>query len=1478
MSEAASPLFSPDTQEALTGITDSLAVQFSGANSTKTAIPAPGPTPAAVPIPGPRYHSGKVAGKKMGDSLADESSLASYEMSASVTSQNAGIEDDDGYESPSLSPVRPARNRPSATVAQDSGELATASVQTEMDTPGTLPAPLPQEGRGTVHGEYLERTAEEDEGDEEEQEQDEETDEEDMMARKVTGDADADTAQEVFADDKYEQMTLPTQMETGGLDQSIFDFKEWTPNVGGVVDADWKGNGKWYTGTVVHKNGDGTFKINYVDGDTENAVHVRSIRAPLARRRRTAVSSEDTAATSDGEIAVVAVGTGQTAFETEWEYLTGEQKRYASSMGFKTNASWSRRLELITIMIWSDLSHEQQFAAEVLGFQQLAFAADGSTGSLAEDQSPKKVGDSIEANFKSSGNWYGGTIVEINMDGTFAVNYVDGDFEPNVKRCDIRAMIKRRRAATGAEAKTRALLAAVDMRSFGASGQQLEAEVVGSQEAGEKEEQRKETRPVAWSPKKGESVEADWKGSGQWHGGVVVTENEDGTFNIKYGDGDDEKSVKRSRLRQMPRRRRTAVDMFSPGLHHPAAAGVSVATSRESVCWSPEDDTAPAVGLHTAMTQRSTHDEAATWSPKNAESVEADWNERGKWCDGVVVGENADGNFSIQYVDGETEETTDDEKHAPWSPRKGNSVEANWNESGRWFGGTIVAENKDGTFVVEYVDGDVEQTVTRERMRRMLTRQEAAALAAKQKKISSKLLKKKNLSASREAAKAAAEAIEAADDDTAEEDPGDAEEEEVQASEDEETGNKAEALAQAEEAAAQAEEAQAAAEEQAETAAEKAAAKAEAKAVLAVKTENAEGKASLKAEAAVEAERFAIATAEAAEAALKVGDQQDSDEGDDTDVGGGAGWSPKTGESMEADWNETGKWFGGLIEEENEDGTFNIQYLDGDKEESVERERIRQMPTRQELKEQAAAAAARRARKEQAAAKMAAEKVTLAFKAQVERAAATTASKAASDAKGKVAAKAALRREAASVAKFAAAAAVAANAHLDRVRECRQKGPKADPQPSKTAKRAKVSGVRLTAQGPTTVEIRKSAAEIRQSRKVAAIAQAIAENAAAKSEAKAALAAKADAAETKAYSRAAEAATAAEVAAVFADAAEAALEVGDQQDSDEGDDTDVGGGAGWSPKTGESVEADWNETGKYFGGLIEEENEDGTFNIQYLDGDKEESVRREHIRQMMTRKEVAAAAARRVSKQQAAENKAAKKATLNAEAEMARAAATTAAYAVVEAKGKVAAKTALKRQAAEEAAAAAAEAAAVVSATSAAAGAAVAAAGVAKEATKRGQKRAEVVGARNTAKRAKVSNSRSNLASTESQTVASTVHKLADGIAGGLSVQTPSGWLWQALVDCRDRAPVDIFKCIQAAGASSGGLDRKTGMAAHGGGVEAESGALGAADMVDRVEQKGREADSEAERVAAKSAKATKAKAAREAAKAEAHRQVRRAT
>ena len=58
------------------------------------------------------------------------------------------------------------------------------------------------------------------------------------------------------------------------------------------------------------------------------------------------------------------------------------------------------------------------------------------------------VGDAVEANYRQLGQFYGGMIVGVNDDGSFAVQYHDGDHEHRVSAADIRPMKDRRRQKT----------------------------------------------------------------------------------------------------------------------------------------------------------------------------------------------------------------------------------------------------------------------------------------------------------------------------------------------------------------------------------------------------------------------------------------------------------------------------------------------------------------------------------------------------------------------------------------------------------------------------------------------------------------------------------------------------------------------------------------------------------------------------------------------------------------------------------------------------------------------------------------------------------------------------------------------------------------------------------------------------------------------------------------------------------------------
>lgn len=106
------------------------------------------------------------------------------------------------------------------------------------------------------------------------------------------------------------------------------------------------------------------------------------------------------------------------------------------------------------------------------------------------------VGTKIEAKWKG-GSFYKGTIAAFNADGTYAVNYDDGDKEAAVKEANIKLQ---------------------------------------------------EVAPVT-TFKVGDKVEAHWKGGQTWWKGTIAAVNADGTYNINYDDGDKESNLPATSVR-----------------------------------------------------------------------------------------------------------------------------------------------------------------------------------------------------------------------------------------------------------------------------------------------------------------------------------------------------------------------------------------------------------------------------------------------------------------------------------------------------------------------------------------------------------------------------------------------------------------------------------------------------------------------------------------------------------------------------------------------------------------------------------------------------------------------------------------------------------------------------------------------------------------------------------------------------------------
>jgi hypothetical protein len=101
--------------------------------------------------------------------------------------------------------------------------------------------------------------------------------------------------------------------------------------------------------------------------------------------------------------------------------------------------------------------------------------------------------------------------------------------------------------------------------------------------------------------------------------------------------------------------------------------------------------------------------------------VEGNYRGKGKWYTGKVVRDRRDGTFDVAYDDGESETRVEEallRLLGGGSPSKrsakieeGSKVEGNFRGKGRWYKGKVTRDRRDGTFDIDYDDGESETRV-----------------------------------------------------------------------------------------------------------------------------------------------------------------------------------------------------------------------------------------------------------------------------------------------------------------------------------------------------------------------------------------------------------------------------------------------------------------------------------------------------------------------------------------------------------------------------------------------------------------------------------------------------------------------------------------------------------------------------------------------------------------------------------------------
>ena len=144
----------------------------------------------------------------------------------------------------------------------------------------------------------------------------------------------------------------------------------------------------------------------------------------------------------------------------------------------------------------------------------------------------------VEAKFGGGTKWFKGKITRARSDGTFDIQYEDGDTEKRVKRELVRAV-------GGSEKKKKK-----KRKKGGGSGDSSgsDSEHDAKQDSGS-DGSASSGSPSDLSPRPGARVKAQRRGDKSWLHGKITRVRSDGSCDIKFDDGETERRVRRKRIR-----------------------------------------------------------------------------------------------------------------------------------------------------------------------------------------------------------------------------------------------------------------------------------------------------------------------------------------------------------------------------------------------------------------------------------------------------------------------------------------------------------------------------------------------------------------------------------------------------------------------------------------------------------------------------------------------------------------------------------------------------------------------------------------------------------------------------------------------------------------------------------------------------------------------------------------------------------------
>ena len=411
---------------------------------------------------------------------------------------------------------------------------------------------------------------------------------------------------------------------------------------GDRVEAKVSGWTKYYAGEITRVNRDGTYDIKFDDGERKSGVKSSQIKSKGSKSKKKS-SSRRSDDESDADDAGYERGDRVEAKVSGWtKYYAGEITRVNRDGTYDIKFDDGERKSGVK---------SSQIKSKGSKSKKKSSSRRSDDESDADDAGYER-GDRVEAKVSGWTKYYAGEITRVNRDGTYDIKFDDGERKSGVKSSQIKSKASKSKKKSSSRR----------------SDDESDADDAGYE--------------------RGDRVEAKVSGWTKYYGGEITRVNRDGTYDIKFDDGERKSGVKSSQIKSK------------------ASKSKKKSSSRRS------DDESDA-------------DDAGYERGDRVEAKVSGWT---KYYAGEITRVNRDGTYDIKFDDGErksgvkssqikskgskskkksSSRRSDDESDADDAGyERGDRVEAKVSGWTKYYAGEITRVNRDGTYDIKFDDGE----------------------------------------------------------------------------------------------------------------------------------------------------------------------------------------------------------------------------------------------------------------------------------------------------------------------------------------------------------------------------------------------------------------------------------------------------------------------------------------------------------------------------------------------------------------------------------------------------------------------------------------------------------------------------------------------------------------------------------------------------------------------------------------------------